>query len=173
MSLPERKKMRLENYNYNENGAYFITICTKNRQPILSNVISVGDDAHIVPQLSEIGEIADKYIKQLNSFYNNISVDTYVIMPDHIHLLLQINGGRSRTPVPTESEQKIDNKNSFVAKFVSTLKRFCNKEYGCNVWQNGYYDHVVRNFQDYIETFEYIENNPMKWFVKNHPQKSL
>ena len=84
---------------------------------------------------------------------------------------LQNSSGES--VIVSRSGWKIDNKNSFVAKFVSTLKRFCNKEYGCNVWQNGYYDHVVRNFQDYIETFEYIENNPMKWFVKNHPQKSL
>ena len=126
-------------------------------------------DRPIKTELLNCGKIADKYVKQLNDFYKNISVDTYVIMPDHIHLLLQIDNGQSGPPVPTYCGEKIDNKNSCIAKFVSTFKRFCNKEYGRNIWQTGYYDHVIRNFQDYIETFGYIENNPSNWFIKNNP----
>ena len=111
-------------------------------------------------QLTEQGTIAEKYINQLNGFYDNIAVDKYVIMPDHIHLLLSVanNSGQSGTPVPTN-----DNKNSVIAKFVSTFKRFCNKEYGENVWQQGYYDHIIRNQADYNEVWEYIDNNPTKW----------
>ena len=64
-------------------------------------------------------------------------------------------------PVPTKDN--IDNKNSTIAKFVSTFKRFCNKEYGENIWQPRYYDHIIRGEQDYIGISEYIENNPLKW----------
>ena len=85
-------------------------------------------------------------------------------MPDHIHLLISVNNalpyGQSGTPVPTN-----DNKNSVVAKFVSTFKRYCNKEYGENIWQSRYYDHIIRNEQDYNEIWEYIENNPKKWVI--------
>ena len=158
MEKPVRKFVRLKEYNYNSSGAYFITICTKDRKKILSNIF-VGTGVPDCPQtkLLVYGEIADRYINQLNDFYENISVDKYVIMPDHIHLLISISNGQSGTPVPT-----INNKNSVIAKFVSTFKRFCNKEYGENIWQSRYYDHIIRNEQDYRETWEYIENNPSK-----------
>ena len=167
MNLPKRESTRLENFDYSENGAYFITICTHNRKQILSNII-VGTGVHDCPKIKllKYGEIADKYIKQLNDFYDSISVDKYVIMPDHIHLLLNVQNGQSGTPVPTNVDLKIDNKNSQVAKFVSTFKRFCNKEYGKNIWQSRYYDHVIRNKSDYKEIWEYIENNPANWLIK-------
>ena len=103
MNLPKRESTRLEKYDYSTNGAYFITICTHNRKQILSNII-VGTGVHDCPKIKllKYGEIADKYIKQLNDFYDNIKVDCYVIMPNHIHILLFIKGnGQSRTPVPT------------------------------------------------------------------------
>ncbi|MBR2044134.1 MAG: transposase [Clostridia bacterium] len=153
--LPQRKKIRLENFDYSANGSYFITICTKNRQPILSNVISVGDDAHIVPQLSEIGKIADKYIKNIPQ------VTKYVIMPDHIHLILCLDNRDDEGIVPYKS----------VSNIVRSFKTMVTKEVGTPLFQRSFYDHVVRNFGDYIETFEYIENNPSNWFIKNNPQK--
>ena len=171
MELPKREKNRLENYDYSQEGAYFITICVKDRKPILSKV-RVGTGGPDCPKilLLPYGEIADKYINQLNNFYNNISVIKYVIMPDHIHLLLSISSGQSRTPVPTRDNNKIDNKNSTVSKFVSTFKRFCNKEYGNNIWQARYYDHIIRNQDDYNEKWDYIENNPKKWILTHETQ---
>ena len=167
MNLLKRQSTRLENFSYSENGAYFITICTHNRKQILSNVIvGTGVLDCLKIQLLNYGKIADKYIKQLNDFYDNIAVDKYVIMPDHIHLILTVQNGQSGTPVPTNINSKIDNKNSQVAKFVSTFKRFCNKEYGENIWQARYYDHIIRNEQDYNEVWEYIENNPAKWLTQ-------
>ena len=164
MDLPNRKQNRLQDFDYSQNGAYFVTICVKDRKELLSNVI-VGTGVLDCPQIQllKYGVVAEKYINQLNDFYNDISVDKYVIMPDHIHLLLKIINGQSRTPVPTN----INNRNSAVAKFVSTFKRFCNKEYGENIWQPRYYDHIIRNQEDYNETWEYIENNPIKW-IETH-----
>ena len=60
------------------------------------------------------------------------------------------------TPVPT-------NANSVVSRFVSTFKRFCNKEYGKNIWQPRFYDHVIRGDEDYKEIWEHIDTNPQKW----------
>lgn len=167
MEISQRKPNRLENYDYSQEGTYFITICVKDRKPILSKIVGTG-----VPDCPKIillphGQIADRYINQLNNFYDYISIDKYVIMPDHIHLLISIFDGQSRTPVPTCSEIKIDNKNSTISKFVSTLKRFCNKEYGNNIWQPRYYDHIIRNQDDCNEKWDYIENNPQSYLLKN------
>ena len=141
-------------------------ICTKERKRILCDIV-VGTGVLDCPQikLHPHGVIAEKYIRQLNDFYKHICVDRYVIMPDHIHFILSIDNGQSGRPVPT-----IDHKNSTVAKFVSTLKRFCNKEYGNNIWQPRYYDHVIRNEEDYRAVWEYMDNNPISWLEKSKTQ---
>ena len=168
MELPERKQNRLENYDYSQNGTYFITICVKDRKPILSKIVGTGVPDCPKTLLLPHGKIAEAYINKFNNFYNDILIDKYVIMPDHIHFLISISSGQARTPVPTCSEIKIDNKNSTIAKFVSIFKRFCNKEYGNNIWQSRYYDHIIRNQDDYNEIFEYIENNPKKYLLKEN-----
>ena len=167
MKQHNRNANRLPDYDYNQNGAYFITICTEGRKRELSQ-ITVGTGVLDCPQMQLLpyGDIADKYIRQLNDFYDHITVALYVIMPDHIHILLTVQNGQSRTPVPT-SKTEIDKKNSTVSKFISTFKRFCNREYGKNIWQGRYYDHVIRNQQDYDEIWQYIENNPRKWILEN------
>ena len=157
MEKPKRKQNRLPDYDYSQNGAYFITICTQDRKQILSK-ISVGTPVPGCPvELLRHGEIADKMIRQLNDFYDHISVDKYTIMPDHIHLLITIQDGHPGRGVPTRTSE--------IARLVGTFKRFCNKEYGENIWQSRYYDHVIRNQQDYNEVWEYIENNPVKWAI--------
>ncbi len=160
--FPKRKPMRLGEYDYSTAGAYFITICTEHKQKILSE-ITVGAGVPDCPQvrLLKHGEIADKYLRQLHDFYDNISIDKYVIMPNHIHFILTVTDGQSGTPVPTKG-------NAVVAKFVSTFKRFCNKEYGENIWQSRYHDHVIRGEQDYREIWQYIDNNPLKWALDRY-----
>ena len=111
-------------------------------------------------KLTKHGQIADKYIKQLNDFYDDLSGESYVIMPNHVHIMLWIKGyenGPSRTPVPTVQ-------NSILARFVSTFKRFCNKESGMNIWQYRSNDHIIRNRQDYEEHLRYIYENPLRWY---------
>ena len=136
------------------------------------NVELVGDDVLGVPKTNKLksplvpgnvnllpyGEIANKYIIQLNDFYESIHVDAYVIMPNHIHILLWIGkNGTPRTSSPTRQT-------STVSHFVSTFKRFCNKEYGTNIWQRGFYDHIIRCSEDYEETKKYIYENPINWY---------
>ena len=185
--LKARKTTRLKGADYNRSGVVFLTICTKDRRCILSRIVGTGvldgprnesaKHERIVgtgvldgPQveLTKYGRIAEKYIRQLNDFYEELSVENYVIMPNHIHLLLWVKGnengasmtsvtdGPSGTPVPTVQ-------NSIPSRFVSTFKRFCNKEYGENIWQYRSNDHIIRNLQDYDEHLRYIYENPMHW----------
>ena len=174
--LPERKPTRLGHFDYNTVGAYFITICTQDRQSILSRIVGgdvpdcptsaatdpVGGDVLDAPKHVELlphGKIADKYINQLNNFYDNIKIDRYVIMPNHIHMMLLVLGdGASRTSPPTTKQH------SAVSQFISTFKRFCNKEYGQNIWQRHFYDHVIRDRKDYAARIKYIQENPVRWY---------
>ena len=156
--LPVRKDIRLKNYDYSSPGAYFITICTENRKQLLSKIVG-GDvlDAPIMVELLSYGKIADKHINQINNFNERIKVDSYVIMPNHIHIMLfVVENGASRTSPPTKQHSE-------VSRFVSTFKRFCNKEYGGNIWQRHFYDHIIRNRQDYEKHMRYIYENPIRW----------
>lgn len=165
MNLPKRKSNRLIKYDYSRPGAYFITICTYNRANSLSHIVGGGVlDAPILT-LTEKGRIVEKYLLSSNNI-KNVSVKQYVIMPNHIHMLIELNGtpdkanesdfvcGTSRAPSPT---------NATIPHFVSTLKRFCNAEIGENIFQRSFHDHVVRNRQDYEKIAEYIHNNPSRW----------
>ena len=93
----------MKDFDYSTPGAYFVTLCTEGRRQILSRVVGVdvlGDpkNAELLPH----GMVADKYIKQMNEFYENITVDQYVIMPNHIHLILFVHeDGSPRTSTPT------------------------------------------------------------------------
>ena len=162
MDLPNRKNNRLENFDYGKNGMYFITICTQNRRKILCEIVGGGALAAPKIKLSEIGEIAEKYILSTNNI-PEITVDKYVIMPDHIHLLLWVRdiNGTSKAPSPT---------NNLISHSISTLKRFINKDVGYNIFQRSYYDHVIRNQHDYDETWKYIDNNPINWIIKHKNQ---
>ena len=151
--LPQRKKNRLEDFDYSTPGAYFITICTENRRNLLGQI--VGGGALDAPQirLSAAGEIVEKYILSGNRAAN-VTVDKFVIMPNHIHMILIINGGPSKAPAPT---------NAAIPHFVSTFKRFVNREVGKNIFQRSYHDHVIRGDADYLQIWQYIDSNTAKW----------
>ena len=154
MGFPERKSNRLPEYDYSTNGAYFVTICTRDRRCLLSQV--VGDDAHIVPK--PYGRIAEKYIR------NVPEIEKYVIMPDHIHMIIRLHNGSMPASTPTDANKR---KNS-ISSIVRSIKILTTKETGESIFQRSYYDHVIRNQQEYNEIWQYIENNPRKWVEKNH-----
>ena len=164
--LKKRKTPRHQSFDYNNVGVYFLTLCTQNRRCVLSRIVGIGVLDCPQTQLTRYGKIADKFIQQLNDFYNHLSVEEYVIMPNHIHLLLWVkenknasHNGQSRTPVPTNVERA----NNACSQFVSTFKRFCNKAYGENIWQTRFNDHIIRNRDDYEEHVKYIYENPICW----------
>jgi REP element-mobilizing transposase RayT len=163
MERPVRKQNRLQTIDYSENGAYFITICAKNKQKLFGEIVGGGAlDAPII-RLSDVGKVVEKYIRSTNNI-PEITVDKYVIMPNHIHLLLSVavENGTSRAPSPTQSQQT-SRTNQLLPHAISTLKRFVNRDVGYNVFQRSFYDHVVRGEQDYREIWQYIDTNPYKW----------
>ena len=134
-------------------GAYFITICTKDKKCILSH-IKVGDDAHIVPQnnLSLEGEICLKYIQTINNVYKNVTVDKYVIMPNHIHMILFLHG-TMRASSPTINVETI----------IRSFKTMITKELRTPIFQRSFHDHVIRGDEDYQKIAEYIDTNVIRW----------
>lgn len=153
-NLPKRNVVRLRHLNYSEPGAYFITICTQNRRCILSE-ISVG--AGLAPpenRLTEYGRIAVRQIEMLESRFPSVAVDRYVVMPNHIHLLVCLRpyAGGSR-PAPTVSD--------IIRVFKSQTTRLC--KCGTKLFQRSFYDHVVRGEEDYQRIWQYIDTTPAKW----------
>lgn len=162
--VPERKKLRLDHHNYSSQGAYFVTVCTQDKTTRLSEIVpaQVGDGAHDVPftLLTELGEIVQKNLLSSEKI-PGVKVDQYVIMPDHIHVIFflypeqytNVSLGTSRAPSPT---------NEMLPHVISAFKRFCNKEIGRNIFQRGYYEHVIRDRTDYEGKVNYISNNPIR-----------
>jgi REP element-mobilizing transposase RayT len=150
---PTRKPNRLTGFEYNTPHAYFITVCTKNRTHLLwQNVGAIIDRPENV-RLSALGNIVERTILNIPIHYPTITVDQYVVMPNHIHLLLQIHcdtGGRS-VSAPT------------ISTVIWLMKAAATKEAGFPLWQKGFYDHVIRNETDYAEVWNYIAGNPLKW----------
>jgi len=159
MDIAERKPNRLRDYDYSNNGAYFITICTQGRKPMLSTI--VGDDAHIVPK--PYGLIAEKYIR------NVLEIEKYVLMPDHIHMIIRLNDGPMWASAPTDANAGVDSYirgKSKISSIVRSIKILTTKEIGTSIFQRSFYDHVIRNQQDYDEIWQYIDNNPRKWVIE-------
>ncbi len=148
--------MRLNAYDYSRNGAYFVTICTHKRAELFGGV--VGDGVLDVPsvRLSAYGVVVREQIEEMKRIYPYLSVPKYVVMPNHIHLIIEVDKdyGTSRTPSPT---------NAVVPQFVSTLKRYTNKKAGDALWQRSFHDHVIRNEKEYQEIWQYIDTNPLQW----------
>ncbi|MBE6816562.1 MAG: transposase [Ruminococcaceae bacterium] len=154
-----RKLPRLKNYDYSTNGKYFVTFCVKDMKCVLSSVVGSGDLDAPELVLSEYGMIIDKNIVTMNGIYNDINAEKYIIMPNHVHMIIDIdnnNNGASGSPLPT---------NSKLSRYIGTLKRFCNKKIGKNIWQTGFYDHIIRNDEDYEMHLQYIDKNPKKWLL--------
>ena len=158
---PVRKHNRLNQYDYSQNGAYFITICTENRKCILSSIVGGGVLDAPATRLTGYGSVIDQQIRDMNHQYPDVQTEKYVIMPNHLHLLIRISkdwklvqSGPSGTPAPT---------NAIIPAYVSTLKRLCNREFGKNIWQRSYHDHIIRTDSDYEMIWEYIDTNPARW----------
>ncbi len=165
MDYPKRKHPRLKDYDYSKCGAYFITICAENKANIFSHIVpprDTGCSSLDVPhvKLTPIGKIVDSYINQISVHYENISVDSYVIMPNHVHLLLTFTEfGAPRFHTVCASRPTAN-----LSSVVAALKRFSNRDAGKNLWQTGFYDHIIRDETDYLTRLQYIDHNPAKWF---------
>lgn len=167
--FPRRKQIRIKEYDYSKEGYYFITICTKDRKQILCKIVndekliakSVGADGPVRPKeqyinpkiiLTPIGKSIKRCWEEIDTIYNNVEIDEFIIMPNHIHGIIKLTGGQSRPPL-----QKI------IQGFKSVTTRECFKYNYNKLWQRNYYEHVIRNEKEYYKILEYIQENPIKW----------
>ncbi|MCL2636844.1 MAG: transposase [Oscillospiraceae bacterium] len=142
----------------------------KDKHEILGEIVGGGvPDAPInvidAPycELSKIGQIVDSRIQEMNNLYNDLEITKYIIMPNHIHMIVCIvnselsivpESGSSGTPTPT---------NAKIPSFISTLKRYTNKECGFSFWQRSYHDRIIRDEEEYNRIWKYIDENPLNW----------
>lgn len=151
-----RKSIRLKNYDYSSDGAYFITICTSDRQRILSNIRSP------VIKLTAIGEIANSAFEYIEKLYD-VEFDYRVIMPDHIHFILFLNQKATARVAPT-----VDRVVGAYKSYISNERRKLLGKSCKTMWQRGYFDHIIRNDADLNEVRRYIDNNPIAYLQKLH-----
>ena len=157
-TLRRRRQTKLRAYDYSQNGAYHVIVCTKDRKPILwqSTVGARIARPNGKPVLSEYGRIVKNAIDGMPRHYAGVSVDCYAIMPDHIHILLMVEreGGRAMR-APT------------VQSMIGQMKGAVTKRIGVSIWQKLQYDHVIRGEEDLAKTREYIINNALQWEGQN------
>ncbi len=178
MELPKRKSIRLKDYDYSQNGAYFVTICTHNKECIFGEIC--GEKV----ELNTYGLIVLNHIKILSGLYDDIKIDKYVIMPNHIHMIIVICRECIVCIPPTKDKSKM-----LIPKIIQTFKSSITKEIrmlknlhrhddnagtenlhrhaynACptTIWQARYYDHIIRNEKECLKILEYIDTNPQKW----------
>ena len=153
MDLPKRKRNRLKDYDYSLPGAYFITICTRDRRNLFwENVgASIARPQDVI--LSYYGRTVENAILAIPGYYPGVTVDHYVVMPNHIHLLLRIDADDDGRPMVAPT----------ISRIVQQMKGYVTKKIGISVWQKLFHDHVIRDERDYQKIWNYIEGNPMKW----------
>jgi REP element-mobilizing transposase RayT len=182
---PKRRSIRLPEYDYTQQGAYFITICSHLKKHIFGEITSGS------MKLSPVGEIAHYQWHQLPQHFNNIELDTFIIMPNHIHGILIITKPQqpitrrdspdlsnedtpqvsTLTPFPPSNYKQphgavpgsvgaiIQNYKSRTSRKINTLLRSKINP----IWQRNFYEHIIRDETDYERIVEYIENNPISW----------
>ena len=151
---PKRKAIRLIEYDYSQNGAYFVTICTKDGKSLFGRIVNDVGANCVRPHLSQVGKIVEAEIMQIGKVYNGVSVDCYVVMPNHVHMIIMLqeasDNGRTQF-APT------------ISRIIKQWKGSITKKIGFSPWQKSFHEHIIRNDKSYVKIYEYIENNPARW----------
>ena len=148
----KRKRCRLPMYDYSENGAYFVTICTDKKRKCLSDVSRGG-------VLSRpFGKVVENELLALSERYE-VVIDKYIIMPNHIHILLTVQRA-GQSPAPTHNLSGVIG--AFKSRTTEAINQMMNTP-GRKLWQRSYFDHVIRNEADYLRIWQYIDDNPAHW----------
>ena len=138
----KRKNIRLKDYDYSQEGMYFITICTENRIEILGKI---KNESCI--KLTKQGTIVRDYIKKIEEIYKNTIIDEYVVMPNHILMNIQIT---KNNKVP-------------ISRIIKQYKMYVSKKVGYSIQQKLFYEHIIRNEKEYYKIKNYIQNNVVNW----------
>lgn len=156
---------RWQNWNYGKDGSYFITICTKNREHFF------GEIENNKMMVSPAGAIAHVLWFQIKQHAKNIELGEFVVMPNHVHGILILNGNDAVGPghaLALHANPRYQNigKNtisSIIGSYKSAVTKFCNQLELPFGWQSLFHDHVIRNDASFQSISEYIRNNPANW----------
>ncbi|MCJ7668444.1 MAG: transposase [Anaerolineae bacterium] len=173
-----RRSIRLKEYDYSQAGAYFVTVCTHNRECIL------GEVANGEVLLNEFGKIVESVWFDLPKHYPNVELDAFVIMPNHVHGIIIVGAdpvGAGFKPAPTTAKKPAPTGGYALSEVVRGFKTFSARRIneiratsGTPVWQRNYYEHIVRDEDRLNRIREYIINNPMRWqFDRENPDRML
>ncbi|MDF1515087.1 MAG: transposase [Anaerolineae bacterium] len=166
-----RRSVRYPGYDYRQMGAYFVTICAYQKEPIFGQVV---EDT---VQLSPIGEIADRLWRDIPLHKVNVQCPVWVVMPNHLHGIIVIENGEYKKDEALTAADRDSNAPSLrnapagslgavVGNFKSVSTRQVNRlrdTPGARVWQMSYYEHIIRNESDYNRIVHYIVTNPLRW----------
>lgn len=169
---------RLQNWDYANEGAYFITICTKDRRHYFGTV----KNGKMV--LSNVGVIANLLWYEIKNHGKNVELGEFIVMPNHVHGILILNDISNLDPGPsietehapsllsqkTIGQQRFQNQgkntvSSIIGSYKSAVTKHCNRlgfEFG---WQTRFYDHIIRDGRAFENISNYIINNPEKWDI--------
>ena len=156
MDLFKRKPNRLRNYDYSHPGMYFVTVCTCGKEKTLGEIVG---DGFPVPKLSAIGQLARQIIDQIPQRFPTVRAEKYVIMPNHLHIILCFDSGHG-TGDPSPTLGKV--MGWFKYQVTKSVNQARNTP-GEKVFQRSFHDHVIRNEEDYLRIWQYIDTNPLKW----------
>ncbi len=161
-SIYNRRSVRLKHYNYTEFGAYFLTICTKNKQWLFGEI---KDDKMC---LNNLGKIAFNCWQEIPQHFPHIELDVFVIMPNHLHGILWINNSIND---PSQNRQfgKMDKGSissivrSYKAVVTKKINQICGQKGSSLIWQRNFYENIIRDEKALNNIREYIINNPLNW----------
>lgn len=167
-----RRSIRLSVYDYSQNGAYFVSICTKNRECLFGE-IEKGE-----MRLNDAGQIVFEEWMKTAEIRSNIELDACVVMPNHIHGIIVIEGrGTARRaptverfgqPVPGSIPTVIRSFKSAVTKRINEMRQTP----ALQLWQRNYYEHIIRNDDDLSRIRQYIIDNPTRWDMDRENPKA-
>jgi putative transposase len=170
-----KNSLRLGGYDYSQIGAYFVTMCTKDRDPLF------GRTENELMQLSEFGEIASQCWKEIPERFPSVKLDEFTVMPDHLHGIIvivdqassmneSVPGGAIRESPRTDRNNPVWRRRMLLPKIIGRFKQNSAKQInilhstqGIPVWQRGYHDHIIHDAKSLCRIKQYIIANPCRW----------
>lgn len=159
------RSTRLENWDYGSNGKYFVTICLKNHQAFFGHI----DDGAVL--LNELGMYTRQCWEEIPSHHPFIELDTFIIMPDHIHGILIISKDSNKVHTPNKFGPQSQNLGAVIRDFKAAVTRYARKQLVIFQWQPRFYDRIIRNDNELEKTREYILNNPYRQNINDNSDK--
>jgi REP element-mobilizing transposase RayT len=205
IDMKNRKRNRMKGFDYSSNNIYFVTICVQDRICCFGSVASAGTGRNLsvhnpisskfdssnsdrtcrdlsvqnnkVMQLNEFGKIVYERINWLSEQYKYVAIHNFVVMPNHVHIMLEIDSvcmsGLDPSVQLRDEEIKIKSLSSLIGAYKTTSSKIIHECGFLNfAWQRSFHDHIIRDEKSYLNISNYIDSNPEKWVLDTFFEKS-